>query len=310
MNNSQVAHAWVHGHSGKGSNLTTDGISLTSYSTTIAAHIDDIFYLSANNMSSSTGRHISYAHRAIGYGDNNNIFCTHAFSRFGSNPRLTHDAMIQPEAQDAIKTLEQALENTWTREQTKLNAIIEYDQRRETILKHAARVGMSVIMPEYAVDIKTAEQYQERKAAEAAEKEAARIKARQKQQREDKKQFNIWLTIGAGRCPYSFIERGNDIITLKPSSVGVAIGEPFKVITSQGAECPLDHAVKALRFYFSRTEDGKIFIPYHTNGHKVPLGLFTLDTISETGEVRAGCHTFTAKEIQRFTNQWRGVLGL
>jgi hypothetical protein len=168
-------------------------------------------------------------------------------------------------------------------------------------------------MPEYEVNIKAVEQYQERKAAAAAAKEAARIKAQKKQQKEDKKQFNLWLTTGAGRCPHSFIERGNDFITIKTDSLILA-GEPlYKVITSQGAECPLDHAIKALKLYRSRDisdHNTILFTPYRTNGHKIPLGIFTLDSIDTIGTVKAGCHTFTAKEIQRFINQWREVLGL
>jgi len=327
MNNSQVAHAWAHGHAGKGSNLTTDGIVLTSYYTTIAAHIDDIFYISADSMSNSTGKHISYAHGAIGYG-NDNVFRTHAFSWSGSNPRLTHDAMIQPEVQDAIKTLGYALESTRTRKQTKINAVSEYMQRRETILKHAERVGVTITMPEYEASPDVIAEYQERKAAAAAAKEAARIKAQKKQQREDKKAFLLWLTTGAGRCPGSYIERGNDFITVAGHRTDGA-GNILKqgvVLTSQGAECPLDHAVKALRFWMSMCDmntytvndsnkmsvvkTGKVFNTYHTNGHKIPLGIFTLTSISETGEVKAGCHTFSAKTISAFIAQWREVLGL
>ena len=310
----QVIHIWAHQgreSARNGSNVHFSGPELYSYSTTIAAIIDGVVYISANNMSVTTAKHISAASSATRHLDQ---FRTHAFSWSGSNPRLTHDAMIQPEAQDAIKTLEYALENTRTRKQTKLNAINEYMQRRKYILDHAARVGVTVVMPEYEVNIKAVEQYQERKAAAAAAKEAARIKAQKKQQKEDKKQFNLWLTTGAGRCPYSFQERGNDFITIKNYDKSAAATTRY-VVTSQGAECPLDHAVKALKFYeLQRNFEGKInapmYKPYHTNGHKIPLGHFTLDSIDESGTVKAGCHTFTAKEIQRFINQWREVLGL
>jgi len=318
----QVIHIWAHQgqeSARNGSNVSFDGPELYSYSTTIAAIIDGIVYISDNNMSATTAKHIRQAWSATRHLEQ---FRTTAFTWSGSNPRLTHEAMIQPAARDAVNTLNYALENTRTRKQTKLNAINEYMQRRKYILDHAARVGVTVVMPEYEVNIKAVEQYQERKAAERAAAELIRLKAQKKQQKEDAKQFKIWLTTGAGRCPASFAHLRDwtvpqtDYITLKPDSLLIAAGTAqYKIVTSQGAECPLDHAVKALKFYeLQRNFEGKInapmYKPYHTNGHKIPLGHFTLDSIDESGTVKAGCHTFSAKEIQRFINQWREVLGL
>lgn len=321
-NNQQVAHAWAHGAAAKGGNLKSDGVSLTSYYTTIAAIIDGVYYISANTMSPSTGRHISYARQAVpGEWPNPNVFFTTAFSWSGSNPALTHEAMILPAARSAVSHLEYELGRAKTKKKTKLDAIAAYIQERERIVAHAARFNVQVIMPEMVLSDDAINQYQEQKRIAEEKKEAARIKAQKKQQKEDKKQFNIWLTTGAGRCPSSFIERGNDFITIKSTLAPRADNQQdydmsahiYTVSTSQGAECPLEHAVKALRFYKSLELGDKapfVYQPYHTNGHKIPLGHFTLESIDEAGTVKAGCHTFTAKEISRFIAQWREVLGL
>lgn len=328
MNNSQVAHAWAHGRTGKGSNLRSDGTMLTSYYTTIAARIDDVIYISADNMSMSTSKHLNHARQAVNH-EREKIFYTHAFSWSGSNPALTHEAMILPEVRHIIQELETALNSSRARQVTKMKAIDEYNQKKNQIIELAGRVGVKLPdMPEVQNNPEAVKEYQEKARIAAEKREAARLEAQKKQQREDKKQLNRWLTTGAGYFPQSFAIRGADQITIKKGYVThrdqaqfseKVNTEVLKVVTSQGAECPLDHAVKALRFWQSRyigamesfTKRGADkFTPYQTNGHKIPLGIFTLDSIDESGTVRAGCHTFTREEIERFINQWREVLGL
>lgn len=302
MNNRQVAHAWAHGQSGKGSNFKSDGQTLTSYYTTIAAKIDDVIYLSADNMSQSTSRHISYARQAVNH-ERDAIFYTHAFSWFGSNPALTHEAMILPEVRHIIQELDNALSKERTRSTTKLAAIESYNHKKAQIIELAARHNVTLpVMPEVHNTEDAVKEYQEAKRLQEEKEEAARIKAQKKQQREDKERFNQWLQGIPVLFPQAF-QRFENTDYIKVSICG------DKVVTSQGAECPLDHAVKALRFWNSR-KTGPTFTSYKTNGHKIPLGIFTLDSIDEAGNVKAGCHTFTRKEIERFVNQWREVLGL
>jgi hypothetical protein len=330
MDNRQLTHVWAHGQSGKGSNLYSDGTTLKSYSTDIATKIDNIIYISSNNMSCTTSKHISYARQAVGC-LNPSVFMTSAFSRRGSDPRHTHEAMIMPCVREAEQTLKYALENTRTRKSTKIAAISRYNQEKKRIQAHARRVGVTLpAMMEIEANPDELERYAVLKTEKEARELEARVKAQKKQQRLDKKQYVLWLTTGAGRCPNSFMVRGSDQITIKGDYVTYKnqkdypeqpINQPvIKVVTSQGAECPLDHAIKALKFWESRRVistaselrkfKSNVYEPYHTNGHVIHLGVFTLDSIDEAGTVKAGCHTFTAKEIQRFINQWREVLGL
>ena len=296
MNNDMVAHAWAHGRAAKGSNYRTDGVTLWSYYTEIATNIDGIIYISANNMSMSTSRHVGYAKRACGY-NNPNIFITPAFSWSGSDPAHTHLAMIRPCVDRATQALDTCLASN-RRLDTKLNAIMGYNQERGRIIKHCVRVGIvPPEMPVYEVSEEVVKGYAARKAEEVAQAELKRQKAIKKQQKEDKKQFTAWLTTGEGSCPVSFkYDRVNgDYFTVRGD----------KIVTSQGAECPVDHAVKAIRFWQSRNGE-----PYHTNGHVIHLGIFTLDAIDAQGNVKAGCHTFTAATIQTFINTWKEVIGL
>ncbi len=312
MNNEQVAHAWAHGHSGKGSNLTTDGVDLKSYSTVIAKTINGVHFISLDNMTPTTSKHLGYAKRAVSY----QYFASPGFDMRLNWPDLSAAGLIKAAAERARADIERIFSSR-ARQGTKLYAAERYTARRDEILAMAARFDVQITMPEYVASPEEIAAYQEKKKAADAAKEAARVKEQKKRQKEDKKQLDIWLTTGAGRCPGSYIERGNDFITLKPDSLLIAAGTAqYKIITSQGAECPLDHAVKALRFYNTRRrdilqDDGRgLFHAWKTDGHKIPLGIFTLDSIDEAGTVKAGCHTFSAAEIQRFINQWREVLGL
>jgi len=68
------------------------------------------------------------------------------------------------------------------------------------------------------------------------------------------------------------------------------------IFTSWGANFPAEHARRAWpaikRVFASGTA-------WQTNGHKIPLGHFQVDSISTSGELRAGCHTLTRAEIER-----------
>ena len=312
MNNQQVAHAWAHGHAGKGSNLTTDGVELTSYSTVIAKTIDGVHFISLDNMTPTTSKHLNYAKRAVSY----RYFASPGFDMHLNWPDLSAAGLIRAAAERAQADIERIFSSK-SRQATKLAAAQEYTARRDEILAMAARFGVPITMPEYAASPEEIAGWQEKKKAVDAAAEAVRLNAQKKKQREDKKQLDIWLTTGAGRCPSSFIEQGNDFITIAGHRTD-GDGNTLKqgvILTSQGAECPLDHAVKALRFYINMPtwirQDGTVYRePYHTNGHKIPLGHYTLGSIDEDGTVKVGCHTFSAKTISAFLNQWREVLGL
>lgn len=68
-----------------------------------------------------------------------------------------------------------------------------------------------------------------------------------------------------------------------------------EVVTSWGASFPVEHAKRAWPAIKRVFESGK---DWRTNGHKIPLGHFKVDSISG-GTLRAGCHTLTRAEVER-----------
>jgi len=311
----QVIHIWAHqsqDSARNGSNVSFDGKLLYSYTTVIAQIETDTSgntwaFLSSEGLTPRTSKHVSasrYATRHI-----INRFYTPAFASWRSY-RRTIAEMVQPAIDEAERDLKKAF-GPRKRQTTKLAAMQVYNARRDEIFKACQAFGLDAPnLP--AVNVEEIEKYAEvvkaqEKAAQAQEKaaQARRAEAARLQRIEDQEQYNLWLTTGAGRFPSSFRVYNQDQITIKGDVV----------ITSQGAECPLDHAIKALRFWMSKKTplyDDKqtiVFTPYHTNGHKIPLGHFTLDSIDSEGTVRAGCHTISRGEIERFISQWE-VLGL
>ena len=306
----QVIHIWAHqsqDSARNGSNVSFNGKLLYSYSTVIAQLETDAggniwAFLSSESLTPTTGKHVSTSRGATRH---LNQFYTPAFARWRPYGR-TITEMVQPAIDETERDLKEAF-GPRKRQTTKLSAIQVYNARRDEIFKVCQAFGLDA--PDLpAVNVEELEKYAEVVKAQEKAIQARRAEAARLQQIEDQEQHNLWLTTGAGRFPSSFRVYGQDQITIRGDVV----------VTSQGAECPLNHAIKALKFYKSRQtqtamlKTGKIdaFEPYHTNGHKIPLGHFTLDSIDERGNVKAGCHIFTAAEIARFINQWQEVLGL
>jgi len=304
----QVIHLWAHqsqDDARSGSNVSFEGKLLYSYSTVIAQIEDDAAgnrwaFLSDSSLTPTTGKHVSTSRQAT---QHLNRFYTPAFANHWQSYSRTPAAIIQAAIDQAAADLQDAFKPR-TRATTKANAINQYNARRDTIQTALAAFNLPAAdLPGFNEAV--TKQWTE---AAASQQKAAREakQAREAAQRaDDLEAYTTWLTTGAGYYPTSYRVYGTDQIAIRAG----------EILTSQGARCPLDHAVTALKFWLSRQQYEGLqpcgtWTPYHTNGHKIPLGVFTLDAIDEHGTVRAGCHTFTAQEIDRFINQWREVLGL
>ena len=70
MNNTQVAHAFVYGDNGQGSNFKSSNGTLWSYNSILAMRKDDRIFISHHiaNYSNSSQKHASHLRSAIGYG--------------------------------------------------------------------------------------------------------------------------------------------------------------------------------------------------------------------------------------------------
>ena len=76
--------------------------------------------------------------------------------------------------------------------------------------------------------------------------------------------------------------------------------------TSQGADVPWSHAVKAFRFIRLCVEKGEAF---HTNGRVIRVGHFTVDYITADGDMKAGCHRFAWADMKALAER-EGVFAL
>lgn len=318
--NEQVAHLFAHHQAGDSNNLHSDGATLKSYSTVIAFWSGEDLFISSDGMSTTTnGKHLSPLRSAARH---LRPFYSPAFSwgRYGAPTPEKCIIEAAKEMEEMFKTL--------CRSRVNMGIRIEwYEARRAEILEYADRYNIQDLpdMPEATRDLKEKAKELAKKDRERRAEETRKREERERAQRIiDQGELDLWLTQGRGRYPYSFRKRGEDQITIKngyiqhdPSAGWRRNTGADTVVTSQGAEAPLDHVVKALRFYDSQetkptypgtTLGARFFKHYHTNGHKIHLGAFVLDSIDEQGNVKAGCHTFTAVEIARFRKQWEDLL--
>jgi len=100
-----------------------------------------------------------------------------------------------------------------------------------------------------------------------------------------------------------------------------------EVETSLGARVPIAHAIRAMRLIqrlvanvgLGQTSDGPLIL-YKRNGHSIHLGHYTLDSVIVNEitwtesvprvefEIKAGCHTITRAEFERFAlvlDEWQ-----
>ena len=299
MNNSMVGHNFAHSRPGKGSSFSTDGITAWSYYTAIAINHEGTFFISSNSMSSSTSKHIQHIQRGIGYSSG---FSTPAF-RYGNHYAPSALQCITAAAEEMTAKFNEILRSRKYKEML----VESYNIRLQEIKDLADKFKIVALpaMPKITGDIEQIARDMAAKLREENKRKKAALTEKQRlQQIEDFELFTSWIKTGSRHFPSSYRQVRNDFITVRGN----------EVITSQGAVAPLSHVIKALEFYESRKcdnlnpLDATLFEAYKTNSHKIHLGNFILDEITENGGVKAGCHFFTAKTIQEFKNQWREVL--
>lgn len=128
----------------------------------------------------------------------------------------------------------------------------------------------------------------ERLATEAAAREEAeRLAAKAAREMEAAEHRAAWL---AGEVP--LLGRRFDAET--GGAALRIIGDRLE--TSHGATVPLRHAIRAFQFVKLCKALGR---PWRRNGEHIRVGSFEIDTISESGDMVAGCHEFTWPEIAR-----------
>jgi len=83
-------------------------------------------------------------------------------------------------------------------------------------------------------------------------------------------------------------------------------GEVGRVETSRGAQVPISHALRGLRFVRAVVARGEAF---QTNGHTLHLGHYKIDRIDVDGTLTAGCHVIPLTEIERIAPELERIAG-
>ena len=317
--NSMVAHKWAHAQAAKGSNFQTDGQRLQSYNTTVGWNTGrGLIFLCGGRMTPSTGKQLSYARRAVVHLD---VVLTHYF-QYGHNVHTFNEKEAFKMACDALTTDRHGL--TTAKLSKFLNSRLTHsDDAAAHLCSIATRYGLEVpvfepFTPAYLERARVYAEAAETREAETREARRVRDIARAvKQRAHDLQQFESWHNGEATQLPWSYHhdENGGYYIAV--------FGD--KVVTSGGAECPVDHARRGIEFWKSRVitactcghDDGyahttcpkcviqsaREFTPWQKNGHRVQLGTFQLDRIDADGTAYAGCHKFNIAELDRLADK-------
>lgn len=312
ISNSMVAHKWAHGNSGKGSNFSTDGKRLVSYSTLVGYNTGrGLVFISAYSMSPSTGRQLSHASRAVSHLD---VVYTPYF-QYGARLYDFDEKQAFSLACSAVSDQLEGFSIARLGKYLHSSMLRAIDHGADLIVL-AARYGFDrpVIPVIPANKLEAARVYAEQwDIKDAQRREAQRVKAHAQQaaQREaDADQFNRWHAGDTGaRCPHSYR-------TDASGGYYIAVRDDSLVVTSGGAECPIEHARRGIAFWKSRDckagmpdrplnmsgYDLPMFEPWQKNGHRVQLGVFQLDRIESDGTAYAGCHKFSVPELERLAS--------
>ena len=299
LSNSMVAHKWAHGSEGRGSNFRTDGKRLISYNTDVAYNTGrGLVFISDDNMSPSTGRQLSHARRACSHLD---VVYTPVF-QYGA---VLYDFDEKQAFKMACASLSVRLEGYSKVKLSKYLAqnITHADNQAMNLIGLAIKYGFE--LPAFAPisDERRAviAEYERQWAIrDAARIEVTRTKehARLAVQRErDAADFDAWRH-ASGPCPssYRLDADGGYYIAVRGDNV----------VTSGGAECPIEHARAGVVFWRMREHtgltEGRVFEPWHRNGQRVQLGVFQLDRIDADGTAFAGCHKFSVAELDRLAD--------
>ena len=132
----------------------------------------------------------------------------------------------------------------------------------------------------------------EKERATRVEREAARVeRERVRVAEHTARAMEAWFA--GGHSTYRVSDaNGNALLRLSKDGSTVQ--------TSWGAEVPRADVERALRFYRSVVARGDEWFLTNIDDANARLGQFHLSAINANGNVRAGCHTFSADEIKRF----------
>lgn len=290
MTNEMVAHTWAnpreendHARGGHG-NVYFEGDTIYSYGShfPMARRVGDVILFTTDSYSSSTSKHLGYVRHAIGY-QADNVFNVPNVRALGKSEHLAN------------------FESYRTRIDTAYEMASRARVHGEMHLRDAAR--LTVEANRYSAHFKLRRRIKEPANIEAALAEAKaradkakRVEAKAYAAREER---NRLIEIECAKRDARNVkawragEYHQSLYNL-PTMLRVSANGD-EVQTSHGARFPVADAIKSYPLVKRCRQRKK---NWQRNGEQISLGHFRLDKISDTGNVRAGCHLVPWAEIK------------
>jgi hypothetical protein len=321
-----VAHLWAHQtqpsarNSGRG-NFYFEGATIYSYGRhfPIARHADaNTILFTTRGYSNTTARHIGDVRRAIP--DSKRVFLVHnPCAESTAYHRDNHDAMLA-----GIENLKSAFAGSRLHKKSSLEHWLGAIKHANAYAKYFKLGRKPVKLTVTVVMRKAVKLSEEKRKQHEADVEARRVERNARFQREYAEQARllaeaeeqwkkdreaVWAAWLRGERPTSALkDRGERPVMLRAMhqrKVGDETGPHTVVVeTTLGAIVPLEDVRKAYVIWQLCVRKGQA---WHRNGEQIKVGDFQLDSISETGNVIAGCHKIHREEIERFaaTQGWK-----
>ena len=315
FDNSMVAHVWAQQNQNEGRSNNGQfyfrGKTIYSYRDNWPlAHILDNgkILLNKEYISPTTARHLSYVRRAINESRHNII-------SIDSRAIMQHAIRNNPKLDGIDDTVKLYLERI-------VLAKMNDAAKRRMARKRAEDIGeilsecdnlsalydaLELQPPSFIVETRNKYAGDNSELLATHKAELVRIATEEKEKREkyEARQKTIALfALDAWRNGIDNVQLPEDgiinarIAMYKLDFIAMRI-KGDKIETTQGAEFPIEHAIKAFQF-IKRCKEQEL--EWHTNGHKIPLGHFKIDSIDKAGNVQAGCHKVLWPEIERIAS--------
>lgn len=300
--NAQCAHVWAQQRApddwGRGSSVSFRGATFLSYATPIARFVwsatgaTRVALFSADSYSPTTARHLHHARRATSAVS----FDVPTIDRGGYGRELSHPTNLRFLVQRYEKSAERLM---WLSADGCSPEAFEQHLNAERMAIREYATLFDLPQPRVWCDVPSAVKQarklwaQPHRAEKAARAAAARAEYEARQIAKDAENRLRWIA-GEPLQAHVVCEHGGAMLQVRGD----------KVVTSWGAEVPLDHAQRVFAFYQRVLRSGKPW-PHDgaspvSEGHSaVTLGHFRLDSIDADGNVRAGCHVIYRSELER-----------
>jgi hypothetical protein len=302
--NSQCAHVWAQQSQehGRGASVSFRGPIFRSYATPVAAFVRDtlgrnVCLISNRRYSNTTARHISHARRALA--DDVFVFNVHEAAPGGWNgDGGDHTVNLRHLAKDYEKQAERGMYafevDDWQRNGLRGS----YNHMRYYALAFALPVPRVTAEPDSAI-----RQWDARQAAlNASPRRAAAAAAKARREAENLARRIAADTEARAQWMAGTVDNGYRYITCPLGGAMLRVTGD-RVVTSWGAECPLEDARRVFALYLRLVGKGEVITRGGLWGDETRLGHFRLDSIDADGNVTAGCHKIYRAELERVAAQ-------